>query len=67
MIEIRDCPYCGKFCSKSDDYVVGKQKIKQYFHYDCMVLAAAGAGGNKNDKNNSDVRSDTSDPDKLRS
>lgn len=67
MIEIRDCPYCGKFCSRSDDYVVGKQKIKQYFHYSCMVLASAGAGSNKNDKDNSDVRSDPSDPYKLRS
>ena len=67
MIEIRDCPYCGKFCSKSDDYVVGKQKIKQYFHYDCMVLAAAGTGVIKNDKNNTDFRSNSSDNDKLRS
>lgn len=65
MIEIRECPYCGKFCSKNDDYSVGRQKIKQYFHYECMVLAAAGS--NKNVKNDPDVRSDPSDPDKLRS
>lgn len=67
MIEIRDCPYCGKFCSRNDDYVVGRQKIKQFFHYDCMVLASAAAGSNKNVKNDSDVRSDPSDSDKLRS
>ena len=67
MIEIRECPYCGKFCSKTDDYSVGRQKIKQYFHYDCMVLASATARSDINVKNNSDVRSNTSDPDKLRS
>lgn len=65
MIEIRECPYCGKFCSKNDDYSVGRQKIKQYFHYDCMVLASAAAGSNKNVKNDPDVRSDPSDPDQL--
>lgn len=67
MIEIRECPYCGKYCSKNDDYSVGRQKIKQYFHYDCIVLASAAAGSNKNVKNDPDVRSDPSDPDKLRS
>lgn len=65
MIENRDCPYCGKFCSKNDDYVVGKQKIKQYFHYECLLKASL--GDIKNVKNNPDVRSDPSDPDKLRS
>lgn len=67
MIEIRECPYCGKFCSKNDDYCIGRQKIKQYFHYDCTVLASATARSDINVKNNSDVRNDPSDPDKLRS
>lgn len=65
MIENRTCPYCGEYVPKLGDYVTGKQKIKQYFHYECLLKASLGEI--KNVKNNSDVRSDPSDPDKLRS
>ena len=62
MIENRDCPYCKQYVYGSGDYVRGKQGVKQFFHYECLL--AASVGGKHDTRSNDNIRSDNASDNK---
>lgn len=62
MIENRKCPYCDRYVVGKGDYVRGKQGVKQFFHYECLL--AASIGGKHDTRSNYNIRSDNASDNK---